>query len=117
MSDLQKPLGNNADLRFVSISTDPENDTPQVLSEYAQRFKAGDDWWFLTGSKDAVYKLAREGFKLPIAEASPGGAGIVHSTRLILVDKQGTVRGLYDGLSEGVIQNMAPDIHRLMEEK
>ena len=65
------------------------------------RFKAGDHWWFLTGKKDAVYALAREGFKLPIAEATPGGAGIVHSTRLILVDRQGVVRGLYDGLSDG----------------
>ena len=117
MSDLQKALGDQSDVRFVSISTDPENDTPDVLKEYAERFKAGDHWLFLTGKKDALYTLAREGFKLPIAEATPGGAAIVHSTRLILVDKQGVVRGLYDGLAEGGAQNLPADIHRLLDEK
>lgn len=45
--------------RLVSISIDPEQDTPERLGEYAKRFKAGKNWHFLTGSRDDVSKVLR----------------------------------------------------------
>jgi len=116
MSEVQKALGNESDVRLVSISTDPESDTPAVLKEYAERYKAGDHWWFLTGKKDAVYSLAREGFKLPIADAAPGAA-IIHSTRIVLVDKKGTVRGFYEGTGDLSAQDIANDVRKILAEK
>ena len=93
LSDVQKELRTEPDLRLISISTDPEKDTPDVLKLYAEKFQATDRWLFLTGPKAVIYSLARDGFKLPIAEpASPGGQ-IIHSTRLILIDKTGTEIG------------------------
>jgi protein SCO1/2 len=74
MARLQSDLTHLDDLRFVSISVDPDRDTPAVLSQYAERFNADPSrWLFLTGDKRAIYRLAKEGFRLGIvdpAEAS-----------------------------------------------
>ena len=116
-SVVQTALGAEPDVRLVSISVDPEKDTVEVLKTYAERFKAGDHWLFLTGRKEDIHTLARDGFKLPIAEATAEGAPITHTTRLILVDKTGSVRGFYEGATESGVQEVIRDIWRLLEEK
>jgi protein SCO1 len=69
MAQLQSDLANMPDFRLVSISVDPERDTPPVLSQYAARFNADPErWLFLTGDKGAIYRLAREGFRLGIVD-------------------------------------------------
>jgi len=117
LGDLQIALGPAPDVRFVSISVDPDNDTPAALKEYAERFHAGPNWFFCTGNKEAVYKLAHDGFKLPVAEPTAPGAPIIHTTRLVLVDKSGTVRGFYEGASEASVAELTGDIRRLAGEK
>jgi cytochrome oxidase Cu insertion factor (SCO1/SenC/PrrC family) len=73
MARLQEDLRAEPDVRLVSITVDPERDTPRVLAEYAARFSADRDrWLFLTGGKMAIYALAQEGFHLPAAD--PGEA-------------------------------------------
>src|SRR4051812_1750506 len=100
-SQLQKELAAQPDLRFVSISSDPEKDTPAVLQKYAEHFQAGDRWLFLTGDKKAIHNLANQGFKLSLVEDKANAAEpVIHSTKLVLVDRSGTVRGVYDGLTE-----------------
>ena len=83
MAGLQGPLTGLPDVRLVSITVDPERDTPKVLSDYAQRYGAdGERWLFLTGNKEDVYSLIREGFKLVVEEG--GGSGshqMIHSVR------------------------------------
>jgi cytochrome oxidase Cu insertion factor (SCO1/SenC/PrrC family) len=67
MAQFQSDWTHVPDLRLVSISVDPERDTPAVLSQYADRFHADPErWLFLTGDKRAIYRLAREGFRLGI---------------------------------------------------
>lgn len=69
MARLQEELKTEPDFRSVSITVDPEQDTPEVLSEYAARFSANRDrWLFLTGEKRAVYTLAVVGFRLSVAD-------------------------------------------------
>jgi cytochrome oxidase Cu insertion factor (SCO1/SenC/PrrC family) len=69
MAQLQSDLAHVPDLRFVSISVDPEHDTPAVLSQYADRFNADPArWLFLTGDKRAIYRLVRDGFRLGIVD-------------------------------------------------
>ncbi len=86
MAGLQDGLKAEADLRLVSITVDPEVDTPEVLSEYASRFGADRErWFFLTGEQRAIYALAEEGFHLraadpgqsaqPSDKGAPAGAG------------------------------------------
>ena len=115
LSDLQKELGDDDRVRLVSISTDPEKDTPAVLQQYAEKFHASDRWLFLTGSKAAIHELALNGFKLPFEE-NPGGAEpIIHSTRLILVDQSGTIRGLYEGTAKAGSEQLLRDLRRLLD--
>jgi cytochrome oxidase Cu insertion factor (SCO1/SenC/PrrC family) len=77
MARLQADLAHIADFRLVSISVDPDRDTPAVLSQYAERFNADPGrWLFLTGDKRAIYRLAREGFRLGIVDPAESS----HST-------------------------------------
>ena len=86
---------------LVSLSVDPQHDTPQVLTEYARRFEASPErWWFLTGSRPLIYDLIGSRFKLSVMEnpaflASGNSEAIAHSDRLALVDR-GRVIGLFD---------------------
>ncbi|MBI4571708.1 MAG: SCO family protein [candidate division NC10 bacterium] len=80
MARLQADFSPELDVRLVSITVDPEQDTPAVLVEYANRFGADRDrWLFLTGEKKAIYTLALEGFRLSVADPGetvqppPGG--------------------------------------------
>lgn len=69
MAQLQAEFRDEPDLRLVSISVDPEFDTPVVLTSYAAKFHADRDrWLFLTGEKETIYHLVREGFKLLVLD-------------------------------------------------
>lgn len=115
---LQKELSAQPDLRFVSISSDPEKDTPAVLQKYAEHFQAGDRWLFLTGDKKAIYDLANQGFKLSLVEDKTNAAEpVIHSTKLVLVDRSGTVRGVYDGLTEQGKEKLLRDLHAVLFER
>ncbi|HEY3900198.1 MAG TPA: SCO family protein [Chthoniobacter sp.] len=117
VGEVQKALGANAEVRLVSISVDPEKDTPEVLKTYAKRYDAGPNWLFCTGDKAGIVALAHDGFKLPIAEGTAESGPITHTTRLALVDKAGTVRGFYDGISEDGVQALVHDAGQLLEGK
>jgi cytochrome oxidase Cu insertion factor (SCO1/SenC/PrrC family) len=93
-------------VRLVSISVDPEHDTPEVLDAYARRMGAREHWDFLTGPRDAVAALLRDGFKVAFASDGPATAPITHSDRFVLVDRDRRIRGYYHG-------NDADDVARL----
>jgi protein SCO1/2 len=86
-----------AEIKLVSFSVDPDVDTPAVLTEYARKFGADPNrWLFLTGSKESLFKLSKDGFKLAVDDT--GGTElepITHSSRFVLVDQQGRIRGYY----------------------
>ncbi|HZU81991.1 MAG TPA: SCO family protein [Polyangiaceae bacterium] len=98
MADLQARLRRQADVRFVSFSVDPENDTPAVLAAYASR--AGADparWTFVTGPLDDVEAAAVLGFKVSAAKIAKGADDydVVHGDWFVLVDRAGQLRGYY----------------------
>lgn len=112
MSKFQTTFKNESSLRLVSISVDPEYDTPRVLGDYANRFQATKDrWYFLTGDKAKIHELAKGGFLV-------GGVEDVtlHSTRFILVDRRGRVRGYYDSQDDQDIQKLIHDTELLLRE-
>lgn len=101
--------------RLVSFSVDPANDTPEVLREYAAHFDAGDDWLFATGDRNALYDLISQGFRLSVADRTPGAAGdtgelITHSDRFVLVDGDGNIRGYYHGSDEDAVPRLLRDL-------
>ncbi len=116
LSDLQKEALKNPDVRFVSISTDPAHDTPEVLQKYAELFHASDRWLFLTGEKAKVQDLIRNGFSLAIADQDDPKNPVVHSTKLVLVDKDGVIRKYFDGQSDENNAEILHDISRLVRE-
>jgi len=99
------------DVHFLSISTD-EKDTPEVLAAYANQQNASARWSFVGGPKLDVFKLSIDGFKLALADAAGVDVAekFIHSTKLILIDQQGWIRGYYDGIGD----NQAADAKRLL---
>jgi protein SCO1/2 len=118
MGEVQQAVAPFDDVRLVSISSDPDKDTPEVLRGYATTFKAGPRWHFLTGKKDAIYELANKGFLLSLTEdPSNKTEPITHATRLVLVDQAGTIRGYYDGTTSEGVARLIEDLKHLRQEK
>ena len=103
MKGLLQPLG-DAGVKLVSLSVDPDYDTPEVLTRYANGLGADPArWWFLTGQHDEIVDLILNRFHLPVARdegvASDPGAkaeSVRHSPRLVLVDRGNEVVGFFD---------------------
>ena len=116
MARLERDLPEDLAVRLVSISVDPAHDTPEVLEGYAERFQAPDRWLFLTGEKEAVRSLCVEGFKLGLDMEPAPGMGpepILHSTRFVLVDGEGRIRGYYEAFDEASTEKLRDDLLRL----
>ena len=102
MTRLQEAMPGSDLFQMVSITVDPEKDTPETLKKYAEGVGARmDQWMFLTGQKEAIKKLAIDGFKLGAEPGTRIGSkddyDIVHSNRIVLVDRLGNIRGYFDG--------------------
>lgn len=98
MRYVQDKFSNRKGLKFLSITVNPEADSVPVLKEYAKKVHANtDNWDFVTGDKDEIYDIAFNGFFVNVAKDSIAEGGFLHSQLLILVDKQGRVRGYFDG--------------------
>ena len=142
MAKLQKEFAGEKDFRLVSLTVDPERDTPEVLAGYARKFRADPErWLFLTGEKEVIYRLAQKGFRLNAVEpkAGAGKAGsssllkwltprsahahhpgpaqpYIHSSRFVLVDRQARVRGAYMGIVSPASQTEGEFLPILEEE-
>jgi protein SCO1/2 len=116
---LQAELPVRDDLRLVSFSVDPVWDTPKVLTEYAHTFGADRSrWLFLTGDKLQIYRLARENFHLSTEAADPTKEmPILHSSQLVLVDRNGLIRGYYDSTEDEALRKLLRDVDRVLAEK
>lgn len=112
-SDLQKDLLKSDDVRLVSISINPDHDTPAVLQQYAEHFRAGNNWLFLTGPKQQVRDLVGKGFMLTVMDQQDEVAPIAHDTKLVLVDRQGMIRAFYDGANKEGDAKIVNDVERL----
>ena len=117
MSELQKPIA-KSDVHFVSFTVDPEKDTPEVLRAYADKLrKEPFRWDFLTGPIEKIASLSRDGFKLGISEGETPESGPVHSTRFVLVDRRGVIRGYYEALSADGVTKLLADTNHLLREQ
>lgn len=122
MGELQALLHARPEVRLVSISVDPEHDTPEVLADYAGRQGADPGrWLFLTGDWQTTRRLVADGFKLAVSRADAGEAAegelVTHSDRLVLVDARGRIRAYYHGSDDDVAIKVAEDIERLNLER
>jgi len=102
MASIQRDLQGISGVRLVTMTTDPEFDTPAVLRKYSERFKGDPSrWWFLTGTRKEIAGLARDGLKLTAVEKNPGERDndadlFIHSTIFVVVDKHGRMRATFE---------------------
>ena len=117
MSELQKPL-EKTDVHLVSFTVDPEKDTPEVLRGYAAKLHAqAGRWDFLTGAQSTIYHLSRDGFKLAVSDGSEETGIPVHSTRMVLVDRHGEIRGYYEATEADAVTKLLADTSHLLREQ
>ncbi len=103
--EMQSTLLPFKNLRHLSITSDPEYDTVEQLSSYAKNYSAVTGrWFFLGGSKDTILSLAKSAFKVVSGEEPD-----MHSTRIILIDKEGEVRGYYDSADPKALVQLRRD--------
>ena len=109
MRRLQSAVTGIPDVRLVSFSVDPERDTPAVLAEYAKRYQAQPGlWFFLTGDRNTLDSLDRRAFMLGKVDGS-----MQHSTRFVLIDRHGSIRGYYGTTEDDPTVRLIVDIRRL----
>ncbi len=113
MHQVQEAVAKIPDVRLVSFTVDPANDTPPVLAGYAKEHGASSAvWYFLTGPVPTLQMLDRDAFKLGNLDAS-----MQHSTRFVLVDRQSRIRGYYETSDVGSIPKVIADVQALAAER
>lgn len=101
---IQNKLKGNENFGIVSITIDPEHDTPQVLKEYAEEHKVTNpNWNFLTGDRKVIYDMANLGFGIFADEDETVPGGFAHSGLFALIDKKGYVRSREDKFGNPII--------------
>lgn len=114
MAKLQRTLPKSIGL--LSFTVDPDHDSPEVLNVYARKFGADPQrWLFVAGDKPALVKLFRDGFQIPVAESpdAPQGQNVAHTTKFVLLDGGGRIRGYYDGDDAASLEKLAADARSL----
>jgi len=101
---------------FLSITVDPEHDSPSVLKKFSEQYNpAGVRWMFLTGDTTQIYPLARQGFLVNAVNLGEGN--FIYSDKLILIDKKKRIRGYYSGATTSEMTRLNDEIKVLIAEE
>lgn len=112
MTTVHEVFRKDPDALCVSISVDPERDTPEALRRYAAKYGASEDrWLYLRGPVKDVLALSYDGFHIGDPEDP-----LIHSQRFILVDRQGRIRGYYRGTETEEVERLLADYRLLRRE-
>ena len=115
LSELNKALGDRKDVEIVSFTVDPEFDTPAVLKKYGERAGATEQRWkFLTGPREQIDKVVTKGFMQALGQ-DPNGLPM-HSTRFLVVDRNGWIRALESKDDPQLVSKLLMDIDDLLRE-
>ncbi|MCA8831280.1 SCO family protein [Hymenobacter pini] len=110
---VQEKFRNNPRVRLASFTVDPATDSAATLARYAEQYGAiAGKWFFLTGDAAALQRVATQEFRLPVPTGS--GPGLVHSQTVFLVDRNGQVRGRYEGTDEKDVNRLITEIQVLL---
>ncbi len=127
MLQIEKTFFGNPNFGIVSITIDPERDTPAVMKEHRELLGVkSSNWNFLTGDKTYIFDLSNKGFNLYAGENNKAKGGFEHSGLFALIDKNGNIRCrkdnfgnpilYYDGLEKTGVRNIQQDIAILLKE-
>ena len=120
MYEVYNKFKDNPDFKILSHTVDPATDDVTKLKQYADSLKIdAGTWWLVTGSKDSLYTMARRSYLLESRENDtiPIEEQFIHTQFFSLVDREGRVRKIYDGLKKEDITAMEKDITKLLESR
>ncbi|MBC62233.1 MAG: cytochrome c oxidase assembly protein [Zetaproteobacteria bacterium] len=113
MAELQREFNDAAKINFLSITMDPHRDTPEQLKSFAENYHVDfNQWSFLTGEKKEILYITKNIFKVP-ADEDP----INHSTRFVLIDTLGSIRGFYEPQDKTSFEKLRNDIKALLNKQ
>ncbi len=131
MAYVQRKLSVYPNIRFLSHTVDPLNDTPEQMLKYISNLRSKnvnislENWDFVTGSKEDIYEIASSYF-VNVSSDSLAPGGFLHSEYFVLIDKEGRVRsgidknnnvvGVYDGTNEAKMKDLINDVKVLLAE-
>lgn len=131
MAYVQSKLRVYPNIRFLSHTVDPLNDTPERMLDYVNNLKSKNinisllNWDFVTGDKNEIYEIASSYF-VNVSPDSLAPGGFLHSEYFVIIDKQGRVRsgidknnnvvGVYDGTNDAQMKDLISDIKVLLAE-
>ncbi len=119
MAQIQQLTTNRPGIKLVSFTVDPDDDTPEVLAQYGQRFGADTNrWMFLTGDRSQLYHLIGTSFLAPDTDSAYGymPGNFAHTERIALVDSHGDLRGYFDGLNQNTPAAVMNEITNLLNQ-
>ena len=108
---------NVPDFKILSHTIDPAYDTVALLKDYAMRLGVEDDatWHFLTGDREKIFEIGQTSYLTTAMEDKNEPGGLLHSGAFVLVDREGHIRGVYDGTQETQVNRLIADIPLLLE--
>jgi protein SCO1/2 len=110
VAELYRKYSTSGDVHFVSVSVDPERDTLEALNIYAENYGVRDNrWLFLRGEQDKVHALSEKGFMLA------GELPDLHSTKLVLIDSRGHLRGFYNSFDDASLELLTMHVKVLLK--
>lgn len=124
MEKVYEKFKNNKGFAIISHTSMPETDSVPLMKAYETKMIGKDPnypakWFFVTGSKDSLYKMARQSYLLDNDKNNSENIEdhFIHTQFFALVDKEKRVRGIYDGLKPAEITRLGIDIESLLNEK
>lgn len=112
---VQDKFINDRDVLILSYTVDPETDSVPRLFDYAVEKDVNSKMWhLLTGDKKEIYKLARNGYFITAMQGDGGPNDFIHDQKFVLLDKEGRIRGYYDGTNDQSVDRMMDDIQTLL---
>ena len=119
MRKLYNQFKNDNGFLILSHTCDPATDSVARLKKYADSMQVNTDrWQFLTGRKDSLYYMARESYKIDDPANNPQNIedDFLHTQFIALVNKEGKVTKIYDGLKQSELSEMSKEIKRLLKD-
>jgi cytochrome oxidase Cu insertion factor (SCO1/SenC/PrrC family) len=115
MAELQEQFKDDEDFRLVSVTVDPARDTPEVLQKFAGGYGAEKGRWFFVRhpQREEIGKFVKTTLFLPYNDMEP----LEHSRHISLIDRDGTVRGMWDGTDRAEVEKLAAAIRALLDAK
>jgi protein SCO1/2 len=120
MKLVYEELKNENDFLILSHTCDPETDSVAQMKKYSDSLGVNTSKWvFLTGRKDSLYNMARVSYTIddPANNLKSSDDDFLHTQFWALVDRNGDVRKIYDGLKESEVRELITDIKKLLKDK